>query len=362
MNERIYKIVDKINAIKNGLNANFLERKNAVDMIVLSVISGKHSILIGGPGLAKTAVLKALAGRVKGLKFFDFQMTPATGIDELLSCEYKGAVEASRAISEEKAGTGGNVSEWGSGRSQNKIGIDNCDIALIDEFFKCPHSTLNSLLSIMNERIMYYGKSEPVKIPLISLFASSNERPDKSSDSNLLPLYDRFLFRMEIAPVKSEENFKKLLELKDTDIYENNENKKKNETYIGEEITEAGGQTGDAGGIEGEESERAAAGAGGAGDFLLREDLDILSKTAENTEIRADILNKMYLIREELKNKQVIVSDRRWRETVKILKTAAVLDKRSYVAIEDLRMIEPSLWTYYSDIRAVRNVVGRILK
>ena len=305
MNDNIYTITDKINAIKYGLNANFLERKNSVDMIILSVISRKHSILIGGPGLAKTAVLKALAGRVKGLKFFDFQMTPATKIDELLSCE-------------EKAGN--------RSRNQNKIGIDNCDIALIDEFFKGPHSTLNSLLSVMNERIMYYGNSEPVKIPLISLFASSNERPDKSSDSNLLPLYDRFLFRMEIMPVRSEENFKKLLELKDGDI------EKFEISKCGEEV------------------------------FLRKEDINTLGKAAENAEISAEILNKMYLIREELKNKQVIVSDRRWRETVKILKTAAVLNKRTYVAAEDLKMLEPSLWTYYSDIRAVKNVVGRALK
>ena len=305
MNDNIYAITDKIDAIKDGLSANFLERKNAVDMIILSVISKKHSILIGGPGLAKTAVLKALAGRIKGLKFFDFQMTPATKIDELLSCE-------------EKAGS--------RSGNQNKIGIDNCDIALIDEFFKGPHSTLNSLLSVMNERIMYYGNSEPVKIPLISLFASSNERPDKSSDSNLLPLYDRFLFRMEIMPVRSEENFKKLLELKDGDI------EKFEISKYGEEI------------------------------FLRKEDISTLGKAAENAEISAEILNKMYLIREELKNKQVIVSDRRWRETVKILQTAAVLNKRSYVAAEDLKMLEPSLWTYYSDIRAVKNVVGRALK
>ncbi len=300
-----YTIADKINAIKDGLNVNFLERKNAVDMIVLSVISGKHSILIGGPGLAKTAVLKALAGRIKGLKFFDFQMTPATKIEELLSCE----------------GIGDSRS-----RNKNKIGIDNCDIALIDEFFKGHHSTLNSLLSIMNERIFYNGNSEHVKIPLISLFASSNERPDKSSDSNLLPLYDRFLFRMEILPVRSEENFKKLLGIKDGDI------EKCEISKYGKEV------------------------------FLQREDINILNKKAENVEINDEILNKMYLIREELKNKQVIVSDRRWRETVKILKTAAVLNKRSYVAAEDLKMLEPSLWTYYSDIRAVRNIVGRVLK
>ncbi|MGC8554919.1 MAG: AAA family ATPase [Candidatus Acidulodesulfobacterium sp.] len=361
MDTQVYKIVDKIDAIKDGLNANFLERKNAVDMIVLSVISGKHSILIGGPGLAKTAVLKALADRIKGLKFFDFQMTPATGIDELLSCGCASAVSAEGVSTGKGADLGGSRNR----QNQNKIGIDNCDIALIDEFFKGPHSTLNSLLSIMNERIIYYGNSEPVKIPLISLFASSNERPDKSSDSNLLPLYDRFLFRMEILPVRSEENFKKLLELKDGDIYGDNENMKKNEYYTGKEIAGAvgeDGRIGESGAAIGGERERGVACGCGAGDFLLRKDIDILSKTAENAEISADILNKMYLIREELKNKQVIVSDRRWRETVKILKTAAVLDKRSYVAIEDLKMIEPSLWTYYSDIRAVRNIVGRILK
>ena len=292
MEETAHSIAEKINGIKESLNSNFLERKNAVDMIVLSVISGKHSILIGGPGLAKTAVLKALAYRVKGLRFFDFQMTPATKIEELVS-----------------------------NRPQNRIGIDNCDIALIDEFFKGPHSTLNSLLSIMNERIIY--APEPRRIPLISLFAASNERPDKSSDSNLLPLYDRFLFRMEILPVKDGKNFKRLLELKEKDFFNENQT---------------------------------------AENFLEKKDIEILSEAAETVDIGAEIFDCLHKIREELKSKQVFVSDRRWRETVKILKTNAVLNKRSYVAKEDIKMLEPSLWTYYSDIRAVKNILGRELK
>ncbi len=292
MEEMAHSIAEKINGIKESLNSNFLERKNAVDMIVLSVISGKHSILIGGPGLAKTAVLKALACRVKGLRFFDFQMTPATKIEELVS-----------------------------NRPQNRIGIDNCDIALIDEFFKGPHSTLNSLLSIMNERIIY--APEPRRIPLISLFAASNERPDKSSDSNLLPLYDRFLFRMEILPVKDGKNFKRLLELKEKDFFNENQT---------------------------------------AENFLEKKDIEILSEAAETVDIGAEIFDCLHKIREELKSKQVFVSDRRWRETVKILKTNAVLNKRSYVAKEDIKMLEPSLWTYYSDIRAVKNILGRELK
>jgi MoxR-like ATPase len=290
--ETAYSIAEKVYGIKESLNLNFLERKNAVDMIILSVISGKHSILIGGPGLAKTAVLKALASRVKGLRFFDFQMTPATKIEELVS-----------------------------NRPQKKIGIDNCDIALIDEFFKGPHSTLNSLLSIMNERVIY--APEPRRIPLISLFAASNERPDKSSDSNLLPLYDRFLFRMEILPVKDGKNFKRLLELKEKDFFNENQT---------------------------------------AENFLEKKDIEILSEAAETVDIGAEIFDCLHKIREELKSKQVFVSDRRWRETVKILKTNAVLNKRSYVAKEDIKTLEPSLWTYYSDIRAVKNILGRELK
>jgi MoxR-like ATPase len=213
------------------------------------------------------------------------------------------------------------IEELVSNRPQNRIGIDNCDIALIDEFFKGPHSTLNSLLSIMNERIIY--APEPRRIPLISLFAASNERPDKSSDSNLLPLYDRFLFRMEILPVKDGKNFRRLLELKEEDFF------KENKT---------------------------------AENFLEKKDIEILSKAAETVDVSAEIFDCLHKIREELKSKQVFVSDRRWRETVKILKTNAALNKRSYVAKEDIKMLEPSLWTYYSDIRAVKNILGRELK
>jgi MoxR-like ATPase len=287
----INSALDKLNSIKNSLNSNFLERKDVIDMIILAVVSKKHSILIGEPGLAKTAILKALVGRVKGLKLFDFQMTPSTGINELIS-----------------------KNVWG------KTGIDNCDIALIDEFFKGPHATLNSLLAVMNERIVYVP--EPRKIPLISLFATSNEKPDKSSDANLLPLYDRFLFRKEILPIRNAGNFKKLLEIEDEPDSNNT----------------------------------------GAEAALVREDLDALTQAAGMAGISGEIFNCLYGVREELRNKQVIVSDRRWRETVKILKANALLNNRDAVIKSDIGALEPSLWTYYSDIRAVKNILRRELQ
>ncbi len=281
---KIKSVLNKLADIKKSLCSAFLERNDAIDMIILAVISKKHSILIGEPGLAKTAMLKAFVERINGLKLFDFQMTPATDIKELMSKNIR-----------------------------NKIGIDNCDLALIDEFFKGPHATLNSLLAIMNERIAYVP--EPRKIPLISLFATSNERPDKSSDANLLPLYDRFLFRKEILPVRDERNFRKLLELKDGTGFEKTS--------------------------------------------LNKNDLADLISAGETTDIPDEIFNSIYSVREELRNKQVIVSDRRWRETIKILKANAMLNGRDAAGKEDIKILESSLWTYYSDIRAVKNIIRK---
>lgn len=283
---KIELIMRKLDEIKKCLNSQFLERKETINIIILAILSKKHSILIGEPGLAKTAILKALVKHLWGLKLFDFQMTQGTNINDLMSKNTK-----------------------------NKIGIDNCDIALIDEFFKGPHSTLNSLLAIMNERVAYMP--EPHKIPLLSLFATSNERPDKSSDSNLLPLYDRFLFRKEILPINGKDNFKKLLSIKEDYNFQNIK--------------------------------------------LNLEDINLLIQDSDNVHISDDIFNVLYRIREGLRNKQVVVSDRRWRGIIKIIKVNAFLNGRSCVKPEDIKALESSLWTYYSDIRAVRNIIRKEL-
>lgn len=283
------KIEDSIKtlcSIKECLNSQFMERDDVVHTIILAILSKKHSILIGEPGLAKTAILKALVKHISGFRLFDFQMTPGTDISELMSKN-----------------------------TDNKKGIDNCDIALIDEFFKGPHATLNSLLAIMNERIIY--TPEPCKIPLLSLFATSNEKPDKSSDVNLLPLYDRFLFRKEILPINNKDNFKKLLKI--------------NGEY-------------DSGSIR-----------------LNIEDVNLLIQNYKDVHIPDDIFNALYSIREGLRNKQVSVSDRRWKEIITVIKVNAFINKRNCVLPVDIKALESSLWTYYSDIRAVRNIINKEL-
>jgi MoxR-like ATPase len=278
---------EKIISIIGNLDAYFFERYELIESILISIIAKQHMILIGEPGLAKTAILKALTKHINGMKLFDYQMTPHTEINDLLS---------------------DNPLNKGNG-------IDKCEIVLIDEFFKGKTSTLNSLLSIMNERILY--NPEPVNIPLISLFATSNEKPDRTVSSNLLPLYDRFLLRKEVLPIAREDNFKKLLKL--------------SEEYSSGNIN------------------------------LTLDELKKIITALRKINIGENIYNLIFGIREELKNRQVIVSDRRWRDTVKIIKAKAMLEDRLYVSENDIRAIESSMWTYYSDIRTVKAIINKHL-
>ncbi|MEM1916566.1 MAG: AAA family ATPase, partial [Ignisphaera sp.] len=80
------------------------------------------------------------------------------------------------------------------------------EIVFLDEIFKANSAILNTLLTIMNERVFYDGYTE-MKVSLWSLFGASNEVPE---DPELEALYDRFLLRHYVKPV-SDDAWKDLL-------------------------------------------------------------------------------------------------------------------------------------------------------
>ena len=75
--------------------------------------------------------------------------------------------------------------------------------------FKASSSILNTLLTVMNERI-YYNGTEISEIPLISMFGASNELP--AEEDELEALYDRFLLRYVVDYIKEDFRFLKLLQ------------------------------------------------------------------------------------------------------------------------------------------------------
>jgi len=146
-----------------------LERQ--IKIMQIGYISGEHILFISPPGTAKSMLARLFSASVKK-RFFGYLLTKFTTPDEIF-----GPI----AIEEYKKGKLVRI-------TTNKL--PECEIAFLDEIFKASSSILNSLLTIINERIFY--NPEPQRVPLRTVIAASNEIPD---DPSLMALYDRFLFR-----------------------------------------------------------------------------------------------------------------------------------------------------------------------
>ena len=86
--------------------------------------------------------------------------------------------------------------------------LPTAGIAFLDEVFKANSAILNALLTLLNEREFDNGSSRQ-PTPLISVVGASNELP---ADDALLAFFDRFLLRVPVAPV-ADASFEALLRL-----------------------------------------------------------------------------------------------------------------------------------------------------
>ena len=86
--------------------------------------------------------------------------------------------------------------------------LPTAGIAFLDEVFKANSAILNALLTLLNEREFDNGSGRQ-PTPLISVVGASNELP---ADDALLAFFDRFLLRVPVAPV-ADASFEPLLRL-----------------------------------------------------------------------------------------------------------------------------------------------------
>ena len=69
--------------------------------------------------------------------------------------------------------------------------MPEANLVFLDEIFKANSAILNSLLTLINERL-FYNNGTPVQVPLMSVIGASNEYPEE--EEGLEALFDRFLF------------------------------------------------------------------------------------------------------------------------------------------------------------------------
>lgn len=163
----------RFDAVRRELEQQFLAKEEIIRLMLIAAIAGEHMVLVGPPGTAKSAVIRAFA-RMLDAQYFEYLLTRFSEPNELF-----GPVDIQ-------------AFRQGSYRRVTQGMLPEAEIVFLDEAFKANSAILNSLLTILNERKFNNG-SNVVKVPLISMFAASNEVP---SSDNLDAIFDRFLLRV----------------------------------------------------------------------------------------------------------------------------------------------------------------------
>lgn len=183
---------DKFTQVEYELGQLLVNREAEIRGLSLAVLSKEHVLFLGPPGVAKTQMVSFFSEALN-LSFFRRLVTQFSTPDEIIGpVDIKGYTQNStfRRILDGKAA--------------------DTQVVLLDEVFKGGPSILNSLLSIMEERVID-NDGDVVAVPLVTLIGTSNELPDE--DDALAAFYDRFLFRFNVAPLSDGLGFRSMLRL-----------------------------------------------------------------------------------------------------------------------------------------------------
>lgn len=260
-----------------ALEAAFLERRTQVRMAMLAVIAGQHVLLLGPPGTAKSALARALCECFVDARYFEYLLSRFTHPDELF-----GPVSIPGLKEEDY-------------RRLTLGFLPQAHIAFLDEIFKANSAILNSLLTIVNERVFHHGRHRDA-VPLIGLVGASNELPDP--EGGLEALYDRFLVRLPVPPLGTPEAF----------------------------LEVAGG--------------RAASPVIPPDARLNLDELAAIRAAAQRVTLAPLVEGTLVALWRAAQQGEWGVSDRRWRQAVGLLKVAAATADRREVLPVDLLLLE----------------------
>ena len=169
--ETVKNLVSKFKDLRNEISKVVVGQDNAVEQILISILSGGHSLLIGVPGLAKTLLINTIAQAV-GLEFNRIQFTPDLMPSDIIGTEI---LDENRSFKFVK-------------------GPVFANIILADEINRTPPKTQAALLEAMQEKSVTIAGAHFKLDPPFFVLATQN--PIEQEGTYPLPeaQLDRFMF------------------------------------------------------------------------------------------------------------------------------------------------------------------------
>ena len=195
---QIQQTIQKLKQIERWVGTRSLEWGPGIRMLIYSVITGRHSFLLGEPGVAKSRVITDLVGCFEGYDKFATQIHPEMPVRDLV-----GAFDVPEFVQN------GRVTY----NVEHSLVMD-CGIAHLGEIWLGNGGTLTGLLGILNEGRIRLG--DTVHETGVVVVGDSNEMPDTVNVADgdvkrktLVAVADRFLLRDRVRPhVRSFQNQK----------------------------------------------------------------------------------------------------------------------------------------------------------
>ena len=317
------------------MNRGIYEKNTEISLSLLAALAGESVILLGPPGVAKSMVARQLKTAFRDARSFEYLMSRFSTPDEIFG-----------PVSIQKLKTSDTYERAVEGY------LPTADVVFLDEIWKAGPAIQNTLLTVINEKIFRNGNRE-MHLPLKLLVAASNELPAKGE--GLEALWDRFVIRIESRPIKLEKNFRAML-------LESHADFSRSTRALGH--ADFSGSTGVL----------------GHADFADNADSSDLKITGEEYAewvekickigVKEEVLDAISAIRKSLRavnvdeaaeRRNIYVSDRRWKNIVRLLRTSAFMQDREEVDICDLLPIYHCLWQEPEERDAIRCIVIRAL-
>lgn len=316
-------MLERFKQLLGEMNRGIYEKETEISLSLLAALAGESIILLGPPGVAKSMVARQLKTAFREAQSFEYLMSRFSTPDEIFG-----------PVSIQKLKTSDTYERAVEGY------LPTADVVFLDEIWKAGPAIQNTLLTVINEKIFRNGNRE-MHLPLKLLVAASNELPAKGE--GLEALWDRFVIRIESRPIKLEKNFRAML-------------------------------------LESHADFSGSTGILGHADFADNADFSDLKITAEEYAewaekickigVKEEVLDAISAIRKSLRavnvdeaaeRRNIYVSDRRWKNIVRLLRTSAFMQDREEVDICDLLPIYHCLWQEPEERDAIRNIVIRAL-
>jgi MoxR-like ATPase len=292
------RIQNLIHAISEGM----YEREEIISVALLAALCGQNTFLYGPPGTAKSLIARRVTCAFHAPAYFEYLMNRFSTPEEVFGPVSIKELKEDRYIRKTDAY------------------LPKADFAFLDEIWKSSPAILNTLLTLINERIYKNGETIE-KAPLKALLAASNETPD--INQGLEALYDRFIIRLMVQPISERENFDRLV----------NSVPCSSKVDVAEELR------------------------------IKSDEWSAWLEQIHSVELSPETLTIIHLIREQLEEQRdtlkVYVSDRRWQRSAMLMKASAFFNGRSKTNHSDALLLRHCLWTHEENRQNITDVVER---